>query len=326
MRTFGRFLGRMLLLVGLLLGGLWFFGPRETVTLVPEFDTAAIGPDVDAYLAAREAGYSGLTPGVEKRVVWAGTTGEATDQAIVYVHGFSATSEEIRPVPDLVAAELGANLVYTRLAGHGLGGAALAEARASEWMSDVAEAIAVAHKIGNDVIIIATSTGATLVAEAALQPEMMQGVAGIILVSPNFAIADPASVVLTLPAARFWVPTVAGQTRSWEPGNEGHATYWTHSYPTQALFQMAALVKHARGQDYGAVTIPALFRFSDADQVVDHRATRAVVDAWGGPVTVQAVQMTEGDDPSSHVIAGDIMSPGQTQDAVTAFVNWINAL
>lgn len=326
MRTFGRFLGRVLLVVGLVLCGLWFFGPREEISLEPKFDPTEIGEDVAAYLATQEAPFDDLTPGVEKRVVWAGAAGERSKRVLVYVHGFSATSEEIRPVPDRVAETLGANLVYTRLAGHGRPGAALVEATAQEWMQDVAQAIAVARKIGDEIILVATSTGATLAAQAALQPDLMEGVAGMILVSPNFAINDPAAAVLTLPAARYWVPWVAGEVRSWEPLSEANARYWTHSYPTAALFQMAALVKHARADRYEAAMVPVLFWFADADQVVDHRATREIAAHWGGPVTLRAVEVSAQDDPSSHVIAGDILSPHQTEFTVSEFINWINGL
>ncbi|MCW9043680.1 MAG: lysophospholipase [Pseudopelagicola sp.] len=313
-------------MLGLGLGGLWFFGPREAVLVVPTFDEATIGADIAAYLARQEARFDDITPGVEKRVIWAGDVGAVTDKVVVYVHGFSATSEEIRPVPDQIAAQLGANLVYTRLAGHGRSGEALTQARAADWMRDTAEALAIARKIGRNVLVIATSTGATLAAEAALQPALMENVAGMILVSPNFAIADPASFVLTLPGARYWVPVLAGQTRSWEPVSAANAQYWSHSYPTRALFQMAALVKHAHAQDYTAVSVPALFWFADADQVVDHRATRAIAARWGGGATLRAVTVSQEDDASSHVIAGDILSPRQTQVVIDEFIRWINNL
>ena len=48
MRTLGRYLGRFFLVLGLALGGLWFFGPREAVSVVPAFDPASIGTDVAA--------------------------------------------------------------------------------------------------------------------------------------------------------------------------------------------------------------------------------------------------------------------------------------
>lgn len=326
MRTFGRFLGRVLLALIVLGVGIWFLAPREEVSVVVTFDEASIGDDVDTYLASRELRFDDLTEGVQKRVVWHDVVGEMTPLSIVYVHGFSATSEEIRPVPDRVAERLGANLVYTRLQGHGRPGAALAEATAQGWMNDFAEAVAIGRRVGERVVVIATSTGGTLAAEAALQDALMEDVAGIIFVSPNFAIADPAAAVLTLPGARYWVPRVAGETRSWEPSNEGHATYWTSSYPTEALFQMAALVEHAREQDYSAAKVAGLFWFSDADGVVDHKATRRVAEAWGGPKEVTAITVEAGDDPYAHVIAGDIMSPGMNDSAVQYFVSWINDL
>ena len=326
MRTFGRFLGRVLLALVMLGIGAWFLVPREQISVVPTFDEASIGEDVDAYLASREMPFSDLTPGVQKRVVWHGAAGGVTPVSIVYVHGFSATSEEIRPVPDRVAERLGANLVYTRLQGHGRPGAALAKASAQGWMNDFAEAVAIGRRVGERVVVMATSTGGTLAAEAALQDALMADVAGIICVSPNFAIADPAAAVLTLPGARYWVPRVAGETRSWEPRNEGHATFWTSSYPTEALFQMAALVKHARERDYSAARVPALFWFSDADSVVDHSVTRDVAGAWGGPAEVSAVTVGAGDDPNAHVIAGDIMSPGMNDLATEGFVSWIKGL
>ncbi|WP_299354533.1 alpha/beta fold hydrolase [uncultured Shimia sp.] len=326
MRTFGRFLGRSLLVLVLASLALWIFGPYERISVVPSHDPAAIGADVEAYLAAQEAEISDITPGTEKRVIWYDEPGTKTPLSIVYVHGFSATSEEIRPVPDMVARELGANLHYTRLAGHGRPGGALAKARAQEWMTDMAEALEIGRRIGDEVIVISTSTGATLAAEAALQPAMMERVKGLVMISPNFRINDPTAGVLTMPAARYWVPVAAGKTRSWEGQNEGHNTYWTTTYPTEALFQMAALVQHSVAQDYGAATHPVLFWFSDADGVVDHAATREIAGQWGGPVTLEARTLGEGDDPYNHVIAGDILSPGQTQITTVNIINWINNL
>ncbi|MCP9481854.1 lysophospholipase [Shimia sp. CNT1-13L.2] len=202
MRTFGRFLGRVLLALVVLGLGAWFLVPREHISVVPTFDETSIGPDVDTYLASREMPFSDLTAGVQKRVVWHGAAGDVTPVSIVYVHGFSATSEEIRPVPDRVAERLGANLVYTRLQGHGRPGAALAEATAQGWMNDFAEAVEIGRRVGERVVVMATSTGGTLAAEAALQDALMEDVAGIIFVSPNFAIGDPAAAVLTMPGAR----------------------------------------------------------------------------------------------------------------------------
>lgn len=326
MRSFGKWLGRVLALIVLAGAALWIFGPYEAISVSPEFDEAALAADPEAYFARREAVFDDITPGVEKRVIWAGGKGVKTTLSLVYIHGFSASSEEVRPVPDRIAAALGANLVYTRLEGHGRDGAALGRATVEGWMTDVAEALAAGRAVGEEVIVLSTSTGGTLVAEAALQPEMMAQVKGLMLISPNFGINDPKAPLLTWPAARYWIPVLAGKTRSFEPRNARQATYWTTSYPTVAVLQMAALVKHAVAQDYAQVRVPALFWYSDADRVVVASETDKVVAQWRGPVTQIKVDLGEGSDPYAHVIAGDIASPPQTEQAVSDMLNWIGGL
>lgn len=326
MRTFGKWLGRGVLFVIVLGLALWNFGPYEPSGTEVSFDEGLLGNDVDAYLASREARFDDITPGVEKRVVWHGVRGEKTRQVLVYVHGFSASSEEIRPVPDRIASALGANLVYTRLQGHGRSDAAMAEATTEGWMRDVAEALAVARAVGEEVIILSTSTGGTLVAEAARQPALMQQVRGVIFVSPNFSINNPLAPLLTLPAARNWLPLVAGRTRSYEPRNDRQAIFWTTSYPTVAVLPMAALVERARSRDFAVIKLPALFWYSDADQVVVPAATDKVVARWGGPVTVMKVTLGAGSDPYAHVIAGAIASPSQTELTVAGMLSWIENL
>jgi alpha-beta hydrolase superfamily lysophospholipase len=301
-------------------------GPREPLDLSPAFDEASVGADPDTYLAAGEAAVGGVAPDVAKRIVWAGTPGEKTDLAIVYLHGFSATSEEIRPVPDLVARGLGANLFYTRYAGHGLGPDRFAGPTAQDWMDDTAEALAIGRRIGRRVIVIATSTGGTLAAEAALQPELMRDVAGIVFVSPNFGIEAPGSSLLTWPAARLWAPLIAGSERCFTPHNDLHARYWTTCYPTVALLPMAALAHHAGAADYSAAEVPALFLFAEADRVVSAEATREVAARWGGPASVAPQVVGAGDDPFSHVIAGDALSPSMTRPVSAVILDWAKGL
>ncbi len=322
MRRFLR--GLLALLVGL---GLYLaFGPHEPLALTPRFVATSLPEDLDLYLAGQEAQVGGITPGTEKRIIWAGAAGARTDIAIVYLHGFSGTSEEIRPVPELVAVALGANLFYTRYAGHGLGGTRLAGPSVQDWMDDTAEALAIGRRIGKRVIVIATSTGGTLAAEAALQPDMAQGVAGIIFVSPNFGLRPLAGRLLTMGGVRTWGPIVAGDERCFDPVNDRQKTYWTTCYPTLALLPMAALAKHAGAADYHSVTVPALFLFSEADQVVSPNATKQVAASWGAPASILPLTVGSGDDPYAHVIAGDVLSPSMTAPISNTMLLWISGL
>jgi alpha-beta hydrolase superfamily lysophospholipase len=297
--------------------------PRDGVDREIAFDPASLPNDLDAYLAGAEAKVADLTEGSAKRIVWAGAPGQKTPLAIIYVHGFSATAEEIRPVPDDVAGGLGANLYFMRLAGHGRAGDAMATATAGDWMEDMAEAMAIGRRLGDKVVLIATSTGAPLTVLAAGDPVMAEGLAGIVMISPNFGLRSTAAMILDLPLARYWGPVVAGASRRFDPINPQHGAHWTTEYPTTALFPMAALVRAGRGADVGSITVPALFIYAPADAVIDPARIPPVVAAWGGPTRVSEVVVGDGDDPFSHVIAGDILSPGQTDAVTGTILSWI---
>lgn len=319
-----RLLRRLVVVLVVLAGLTWAFGPVEPVNLVPRFDAASLPADLDAYLAATERMMGAVTPGAEKRIVWAGRPGQQTDLALVYLHGFSATSEEIRPVPDRVAAELGANLYFTRLAGHGLPGDRLAGPSVQDWIDDVAEALAIGQRIGRKVVILSTSTGGTLAAEAAINPALSGKIAGIVFISPNFGLNSLAATILTWPGVRYWGPLVAGRERCFTPQNDRNKRFWTMCYPTTALFPMAALAVHARAADYRQVTIPALFIYSREDKVVSPGDTEAVVAGWGDGSSATAVlKVGPRDDRYSHVIAGDILSPSMTPSVSRDIAAWI---
>ena len=306
-------------------GALWVFGPREPASLQIDYSRIAIPDDVDAYLSIAEARFEDIVPGTNKRVYWFGIPGEKTRVSIVYIHGFSASSEELRPVPDLVAEALGANLYFTRLTGHGRGSVAMAEADVASWMQDVGEAMAIGRSIGEKVLVISTSTGATLAAAAALDDATMENVGGLIFVSPNFGINSQAASLLAWPFARYWLPLILGDSRNSEPRNMLHARYWTTTYPTTALLPMAALVKAVMGEDFSSVSVPALFYYSMDDLVVDPAKTAAFADQWGGAMTVVHPELGNGDDEFAHVIAGDIVSPQQTGVAVEEMLGWLSA-
>lgn len=319
-----RGLAALVLLLAVLVGGMWLFGPVEPVERGAPF-AADIG-DPDAYLAAREAAFADITPGTEARIVWAEAPGTPSETVLVYLHGFSATSEEIRPVPDRVAQALGANLLYARLTGHGRGGAALATASAGAWVDDAAEALALASAIGERVVIIGTSTGATLAALAATEPDLAPQIDAVAMISPNFELVNPAGRILSWPGARLWVPLIAGEQRSFEAQNEDHATYWTTRYPTVAVLPMAALMQEVATRDMSGVNIPLLLMFSEEDQVISPDAVRRFALRWGGDVEVRPQDLPEaGADSYAHVIAGDILSPAMTAPVTQELIDWITS-
>jgi len=308
------------------IAALFLIGPYEPVDLATNFDDAGLGADLDAYLSQREAVFDDIVPGAAKRIQWAGEPGAKTAVSIVYLHGFSATAEEIRPVPDQVAEALGANLYFARLAGHGRSADAMAGPIVNDWMIDMAETMAIGRALGDEVIILSMSTGGTIAALGALDSNISRGLKGITFVSPNFSLRNPASVLLTFPAARYWAPLISGQTVGFTPMNEEQAAHWTERYPAVAVTPMAAMVKTAYNTDYSGLKTPALLIYSDADTVVSAKATDAVVESWGGKVTVSKVVPGAGIEPMAHLLAGDIVSPAGTAPTVEKILDWAQGL
>ena len=173
---------------------------------------------------------------------------------------------------------------------------------------------------------MATSTGGTLAAAAALDKAAMENIGGIIFVSPNFAINSRAANLLTWPFARQWVPLVIGTEQKGNPRNDLHARYWMMTYPTTALMPMAAIVAAVDRESYDDVDIPALFYYSRQDQVVAPEKTAAFARSWGGESKTVIASLTVDDDKFSHIIAGDIVSPNQTASAVDHMLAWITGL
>ncbi len=319
-----RILGAFVFVATIALVGALFFGPRVVLDDTIRISSSQIGADPGAYLAARAE--EGVRPGAEKEIVWADPVNRTvTPVAVVYLHGFSATKEEIRPLPDEVARALGANVFFTRLTGHGRDGAALAEATANDWLNDTAEALAIGRALGEKVLVISTSTGGTLAALAAEHPELKGQMDGVVFISPNFGVRTAGAELLTAPFAETFVPAIFGEERSWRPENAEHERWWTTSYPTRAVFPVAATVKAAKAAAYQDVRVPALFVFSDADRVVDHRVTRRVAGRWGGGAELVPVTLGASDDPDAHVIAGRILSPGMTAELSARIVAWARA-
>jgi len=319
---------KMLYLIAIaIVAGLVAFalGPRPVADTTIVFDESSLPDDLDTYLATSEALFEDLRPGNERQIVWAYPVSRArTPIAIVYIHGFSASPGELRPLPDLVAKSLGANLYYARLKGHGRSGDAMLEGSVHGWVNDFAEAVAIGRRLGERVVVMATSTGASLATWAATQPELMRNVEGLVQFSPNYGVQAAGSKLLTVPWAEKMVPLIIGQRRSIEIKNELHAKFWTSEYPSLAVLPMASLVKLADAADPRSITVPSLFVYSPLDQVIQPELVKAKADNWGGPSRI--IEVSNDDDSSHHVIAGDALSPSTTETLAAQTAEWIAGL
>ncbi len=318
-----------LLIVVVAVGIGFAIGPREPVDETIAFHATTVGDDVDAYLASSEALVPDIREGAQKRIIWADpVTKTKTPLSIVYIHGFSASLEEVRPLPDIVARDLGANLYFTRLRGHGRSGAAMATATVNGWFNDVAEAIAIGRRLGDKVVLMSTSTGGTLATWALEQPDLAEGIVGNVMISPNFAVQAAGADALLWPWARQLMPMAFGENRAFKPINDEQAKWWTTEYPTVSLLPMQASVARAALVPVEDIAVPSLFIYHPDDAVVKSSVTRQVAARWGTASGVKAtsVEVETSDDPFNHVIAGRILSPSTTEPLASRIVTWVEGL
>lgn len=278
--------------------------------------------DLDAWLATREAAAPRLRPDCEARVLWA-EPGRPTPWSVVYVHGFSASRREASPWPERVAAALGANLFSARLTGHGQDGAAMDRATLADWRRDTAEALAIGRALGRRLLVLSCSTGSTLVTGALAGGDQADASA---MLSPHFGLADRGvQLALDAPFSARWAPWVVRGSQS-PPAASAASGIWTSGYTARAYPPMAQAVRAVRRADLGAIAAPGLFLYSPDDRVVAAPLTEQVMSRWGGRTTGVRLRAGPGDDPASHVLAGDALSPGLTDRVVAATLDWARAL
>lgn len=322
---------RGLAVVGLVLVGVVALGPRMSVPALADLaDADELGLPADpvelvARLAASEDSVAGVFPHATQQVVWHDPANPApTRHVVVYVHGFSATRQEMAPLADTIAARLGANLFYARLTGHGRSGQALAEATAVDWAQDIVEVMAIAERLGERVVLIGTSTGGTLVTWAASRPEWRDRLEALVLLSPNFGVLAPGSWIFGLPWGGWVANRLAGGERSWEPANELQGRYWTTSYPLRAVEPMLAWVRHVDELALGDVTTPTWLGYSPADEVVSPTATEGVFERLGASPK-ESVRYEGSGDPSNHILAGDVLAPEATEEMASSIVAFVRS-
>lgn len=255
------------LVIGLALAVVYFLGPRPRH---PEFDKTfspilATPALLEALIAAKERQHK-IKPGNEARIVWADSTKQKTEYAVVYLHGFSASQREGDPVHRRFAKEFGANLYLARLADHGIDTTeTLINFTADRFWNSAKEALIIGKAIGDKVILITTSTGGTVA--LMLAAEYPNEVHAMINLSPNIAINDPAAFLLNNPwGLQIARMVMGGKYREWAADPE-RVKYWNNKYRLESLVQLEELVERSMtSETFSRVTQPTLTLYYYKDE------------------------------------------------------------
>jgi esterase/lipase len=304
-------------------GVLFALGPRPSYEI--RHEPVELPADLDSWLAQSEARFTDLRPDSDKRIYWADPARKTrTDYAVVYIHGFSSNRMETRPLADEVARNLGANLFYTRLTGHGRSEDAMGEITLSAWFHDALEAYEIGRRLGDKVVVIGTSTGGGLATLLAVRPEA-KDLHALVLISPNYGVQQWNAPLLLWPWGEQLAKIVVGEYRTWEASNARQAQHWTMRYPVRALIPMMQTVELLDRLDFATLRVPTLVFYAKRDKLVDAQAVERRF-AEIGAQRKELVSVENADDPAQHVIAGDILSPSATGPMVAATTAFIRGI
>lgn len=250
-------------------------GPR------PSYDAVSPDPiegevalsEVEGYVQQMEAPYSNIRPDNAARIIWADSI-RKTPYSIVYLHGFTASQGEGYPIHQNVAKQFGCNLFLARLHNHGLTGKDAFKITPAKLLQSAKEAIRIGRSIGEEVILMSTSTGGTL--SIYLAPED-EHIAGLVMLSPNISIASPAANLLTGPWGLELTHQIIGEYRRLDRGPI-YEQYWTHHYRSDAVVALQNLIDQTMTPEvFQKVEIPMLVAYyykneTEQDQVVSIEA------------------------------------------------------
>lgn len=266
--------------------------------------------DLPAEIEARESAVPGLKPDNEARIVWADPADpRKTATSIVYLHGFGASQAEGRPVHTALAERFGCNLYLARLKEHGIDRPdAFKDLNAESYLNSALEAVAIGQAIGDRVILMATSTGASLALYIASQnPD----VAAVLAYSPLVDTPDGLLFLPRGPWGRQLVSRFKGDpaiVERPEPINR----YWSRVYSPEAYIALSVLVGETMVPEvFQQITCPVFVGIyykseEEQDTIVSVAAIREMFDQLGTAPGLK--QLSAFPEAGDHVIACDLRS------------------
>ena len=269
-------------------------------------------PLLENYILQQELKHK-LRPDNEARIVWANDSiREKTAFSIVYLHGFSASQEEGDPVHRNLAKAFGCNLFLSRLSQHGIDTTEqLLNLTPENYWESAKEALAIGKELGEKVILMGTSTGATQALQ--LAASFPSEVAALILYSPNIAINDNNAWLLNNP----WGLQIArlvkgGNYHDPEDSRPIYRQYWNKPYRLEAIVALEEMLETSMIKStFSRISQPVLLLYyykdeSHQDNVVKVSAMKKMFEQLAtAPNLKRAIPLPN---TGNHVIASPIKS------------------
>lgn len=284
-------IGYTILLLLATSSAIYFFGPKPSIFVMKPQISEAIKTKIPRierlqnYVNSDQK-INQLKPGNQSRIYWADSSHSKTEYVILYLHGFSASPMEGDPLHKKIAEKYEMNLYTPRLAEHGL----LEEDNmlnftAEKYLLSAKEALEVAHKLGDKVIVMSTSTGSTV--GLYLASDQQNDIRALICYSPNVKLYDSKAPLLIGPwgidISRL---VLGGENHTWE-APKGADKYWHVEYRLEALVELQRLLEGTmKPHIFNSILVPTFVGYyyrneEEQDDVVSVEAIKSMFDQLG---------------------------------------------
>jgi esterase/lipase len=195
---------------------------------------------------------------------------------------------------------------------HGIerGDSTMINLTADKYEASAEKALDIAERLGDEVIVIGTSTGGTLTLFlASRHPEIK----AIILYSPCVKLYDGTAVILNKPwGLQIARMVTGGPLKRFEAESEAHANYWQLHYRLEALVALQNLISNTmKPQVFEKIECPVFLAYyykneKEQDNTVSVPAMLKMYDELGTPP--ESKEKMAFPDAGAHVIASYIRS------------------
>ena len=297
--------------------GLFIIGPEvempDLETPLPEIQYDL--NELKDWIDSKEATFDNIKPDNASQLIFHDSVPQKTAYSVLYLHGFSASRTEGNPVHLNIAKALKANLYLPRLSDHGLiEEEPMLHFTAQRYLDSAKEALAVAKKIGEKVIVVSSSSGGTLSLILGNDPQ----IAALLLFGPNVEIYNPDAKLLTLPWGLYIARAVlASKYHVMDKITEQKLNYWTTRYRLECTLHLQKLMETGmRPEIFRRITSAVFMGYyykneEEKDEVVSIPAMLKMFDELGTPNNKK--QKMAFPDAGDHVIGSYLTTSNYSQ-------------
>ena len=305
--------------------------PILTVEKLPNSfpNVSDVPEDIDGYLKQKESEVSDIYPYAEKTVFWNNSKKNKTKYSIVFIHGFTTTGYQSKEFLNKLSAALNANLFMTRLSGHGVPYEGTKQMQIDKIMYDVAEAIIIGERIGENVILIGHSLGGALSMLAADDELLSKKIDTLVLFAPGNSGISPFAFMNTLISSLVdrtgslcWLIDCDPRSFMDLPEDEKWENYFATDFDTNIFYQIARIPFATDSISYDTISTSALVFYDENDRLVNAGKLKSNFEKWAAKNKVVSIETLE-TDRGRHMFPS-IANPHLDQLFLDEIKNWLS--